>query len=290
MVLSGYVPSAADADEVAATARIVFAGATIDDRVRVAAGEPQMDWIGAIKFAMGQLARLGRGKVEVGDKSYAIEGEAISAAAYGEILDANGKTLPASLALIRGAVTPPRVTPFRFAAERRAGGGIEMSGYVPDEAGRDALFAAAHRKFGAVEIAGDLVFASGAPDGFVDAANLALQVLSRLGGGRVEVVDNAVSAEGLVYQPGAVGDIFDELASALPEGFTADATSVEARQDDQPVTAQECRDMLQAVLQSGHIAFDGTQAEIATDSIGVLDRVSAAMARCPDANVEGRRA
>ena len=38
----------------------LFAGSTIEDRVRVAAGEPRMDWIGAIKFAMGELAKLER--------------------------------------------------------------------------------------------------------------------------------------------------------------------------------------------------------------------------------------
>ncbi len=268
-----------------ANARIVFAGDQVDDRVRVAAGEPRMDWIGAIKFAMGQLGRLARGKVEIGDQTYSVEGEAATAEAYGEILDANGRTLPASLTLARGAVTPPRVTPFRFIAERR-GGGIAMSGYVPDAAAREAIFDAAHRKFGSVEISGDLVFAAGAPDGFVDAATAALQALSRLAGGHVEVVDNAVTVQGLVYQPAAVDDITDMLSQALPDGFTGDATGVETRQEEQPVAASDCRDQLQAVLQTGRIAFDGAQAEIAADSVGVLDRVSAAIARCPDASIE----
>lgn len=285
VVLSGYVPSADDHDEVVATARIVFAGDTVDDRVRVAAGEPRMDWIGAVKFAMGQLGRLARGKVEIGDHSYSIEGEAASAEAYGQVLDANGRTLPASLTLTRGAVTPPKVSPFRFIAERR-GSGIAMSGYVPDEAAREAIFDAAHRKFGAVEISGDLVFAAGAPDGFVDAAVAALQALSRLAGGHVEVVDTVVTVQGLVYQPAAVDDITDMLSESLPDGFSGDATAVETRQEDQTVAAADCRDRLQAVLQTGRIAFDGAQAEIATDSVGVLDRVSSVIARCPDANIE----
>ena len=34
------------------------------------------------------------------------------------------------------------------------------------------------------------------------------------------------------------------------------------------------------------IAFDGNKADIAADSLGLLDRVSAAIARCPDAAVE----
>lgn len=285
VILSGYVPAASDRDEIEADVRILFAGAKIDDRIRVAAGEPRMDWLGAIKFALGQLARLGRGKVEIGDKSYSIEGEAISAEAYGAIRDTNDRTLPASLELTRADVSAPRVSPFRFYAERR-GAGIAMSGYVPDEATRSAVYDAAHRKFGSVEISGDLAFASGAPAGFLDAVTLALQVLSRLAGGHVEVLDQAVSVSGLVYQAAAVDDIADTLSAGLPEGFSGDATGVEARQDDQTVSASDCRDLLQGVLKTGKIAFEGTQAEISGDSSGVLDRVSAAIARCPETDIE----
>ena len=213
VVLSGYVPSAAEREDVAATARIMFAGAAIEDQVRVAAGEPRMDWIGAIKFAMGQLGKLERGKVSLGDQTYAIEGEARSAETYAEILDANGKTLPASLELTVGDVTPPRVSPYRFSAERRAGG-LVMSGNVASAADRDAIFAAAHRKFGAVEISGDIVFASGEPQGFVEAAGVVLQVLTRLAGGHVEIADKTVTVDGLVYQSGAIEDIADALADS----------------------------------------------------------------------------
>jgi OOP family OmpA-OmpF porin len=61
---------------------------------------------------------------------------------------------------------------------------------------------------------------------------------------------------------------------------------VETRQDDQPIAAADCRDRIQAVLQSGRIAFDGTQADISADSVGVLDRVSSVISRCPDTEIE----
>jgi OOP family OmpA-OmpF porin len=285
IVLSGYVPSAADREEVRAAARVAFAGETIDDRIRVAAGEPRMDWIGAIKFALEQLGKLENGKVVVGDKSYAIDGEAQSAEAYAEVLEANGKTLPASLVLQSGEVTPPRVASYQFVAERRPGG-VTMSGHVANEADRDAIFAAAKRKLGSVEVAGDIMFASGAPEGFAEAAEVLLQVLGRMSGGRVAITDKTVTIDGLVYQPGALEEIAELLATGLPKGFTLAANNLAERQQGQPLTPERCRDQLQAVLQSGRIAFDGTQAEIATDSIGVLDRVSATLARCPEAAIE----
>lgn len=285
VAISGYVPSAADREEVRASVRITFSGATIEDHLRVAAGEPRMDWIGAIKFAVGQLAKLERGKVVVGDRSYAIEGEAQSAETYAAILDANGKTLPASLELSGGVVTPPRVTSFRFVAERQ-GNKLVMNGNVANESDRDTIFAVARRKFGQAEIGGQIVFASGEPAGFVEAATVLMQVLSRLAGGRVEIADKAISVDGLVYQPGAVEEIADTLATGLPDGFTIASNTIATRQPNQAVAAEQCRDLLQAVLQTGRIAFEGSKADIASDSVGALDRVSAVIARCPDAGIE----
>lgn len=161
-----------------------------------------------------------------------------------------------------------------------------MSGNVAHAADREAIFAAAHRKFGAVEISGDIVFASGAPPGFVEAVSVALQVLARLAGGHVEIADKTITVDGLVYQSGAIEDISDALAEGLPEGFSVASNTVTTGQDDQMVDAAQCRDLLQVVLKTGRIAFDGTKADIAGDSVGVLDRVSAAIARCPEVAIE----
>jgi OOP family OmpA-OmpF porin len=43
---------------------------------------------------------------------------------------------------------------------------------------------------------------------------------------------------------------------------------------------------MQAVLKVGGIGFDGGKAELTEDSEGILDRASAVIARCPDAEVE----
>jgi outer membrane protein OmpA-like peptidoglycan-associated protein/osmotically-inducible protein OsmY len=284
--LSGYVPSAEDRDTVSETAQALFPGLTVDNRVRVASGEPRMDWIGAIKFAMGELAQLARGKVSVGDKTLSVEGEAASADAYATLVDANAKTLPASLSLDKANIAPPRASPYIFRAERAADGGIVIAGNAGNPADRTAILALAHRRFGAAEIGGDLAYASGEPAGFVDAVGIALAVLSRMSGGSVEIRDAALSVNGLTYEPAAVDGIADTLANDLPSGFSVAADTVAARQADQPVTAAECRDLIDDVVQTGGIAFDGTTADISADSIGVLDRVAAAMARCDDAHVE----
>ena len=286
VTLSGYVPSAAARDEVAASARTLFAGVTVDNRVRVAGGEPRMDWMGAVNFALGELAELSTGKVSVGDKTFSISGEAASADAYAKLLDANGKTLPASLDLHQADIAPPRASPYVFTAERAANGGIVIGGNAPGSTERDAILALAHRRFGTADIGGDLAYAGGAPAGYVDAVGVTLQVLSRLSGGRVRISDKAVSVDGLAFDAAAVDAIADALSGGLPQGFTLAANTIAVRQPGQPVTPAECRDLLDAVLQTGGIGFNGTGADISADSLGVLDRVSAVLARCPDTAVE----
>lgn len=285
VILGGYVPNAAMRDDISATARILFAGSDIDDRVRVAAGEPRMDWIGAIKFALGELARLKQGRVAIGDQSYSIEGEALTSDAYLAVADTNARTLPASLELGGAEVSPPAVSPYRFTAERR-GGRLLVGGNVPDEASRESILAAAQRKFGSAEVVGDFAFASGAPEGFADAATAALQMLSRVAGGSVRIDDRELSVEGYVYRAAAIEDIEEAMDTGLPEGFSVGANDLVARQDAQPVSAERCSDLLQAVLKTGRIEFDGTKADIKVDSYGFLDRVAATIARCPDTSIE----
>lgn len=285
VTLSGFVPSQERRAELAELARDLFNGATVDDRVHVAAGEPLMDWIGAIKFAMGQLAKLHRGRVALGDKTYSIQGEAANADAYLAILDANARTLPASLELEKADVVPPHAALYRFVAVRR-GRGVVLAGHVPGEEGRWDILAAARRNFGAVPVIDDLALASGAPDGFVEAAIAGVRAVNRLTGGRVAMVGQAVTIEGLAYHPAAAEEIEADLEATVPAGYTVTSRTVSTGQPRQPVATDHCGDLLQAVLHTGSIEFSGDRADIAPDSYGVLDRASSLLTRCRDAIVE----
>ena len=284
VVLAGYVPSLDARAAVAASAAKLFPGVTVVNRVRVAGCEPKMDWVGGVQFAMEELSRLSTGKVEVGDRSLAVEGEAATPEAFAELLDLNGKTLPASLELASADVRPPRVSPYRFVADLAAAK-IHLAGYAPSSKVRGDILDTAQRKFGKVEIVDDLVYASGQPDGFVDAASVALQAVARLGGGHAEIVDNDVRITGSAWYPSAAEELVSATEEALPKGFKA-TMNVVTRQDGQPVAAVRCRDLLQDVLQRGRIEFVAGKAEITGDSFGLLDRVAATIARCPDTRVE----
>jgi OOP family OmpA-OmpF porin len=131
----------------------------------------------------------------------------------------------------------------------------------------------------------NLVFASGAPDGFRDAARVAVAAVSRLAGGHSELSDSTVNISGNAYHASAAGAVVDEIGEAMPGGFDV-AVSIAVRQPQQPVTPLRCRDLLQKTLTVGRIEFEGGKADVSTDSYGLLDRVAATIERCPDAAVE----
>jgi OOP family OmpA-OmpF porin len=243
-----------------------------------------MDWIGGIKFAMGALAKLGRGKATLGDRTFAIEGEAATPDTYAELLAASAQPLPAGLTGASSNVVPPRISPYRLVIEPGPGT-VRLTGYVASQNDRQALLAAVTQKFGAAQILDNLAYGSGAPPGFLGAAKASLQALSRLAGGGAQLLDTTLRVTGDAYYPNAVEEILDALSAATPDAFKVDA-AVGTRQDEQPVSAGACRDMLQAVLQTGGIEFDGNRSDITSDSYGVLDRVAATLARCPDARIE----
>lgn len=285
VILTGYVPSLDGRAAMEVAAKALFPGMTVTDRVRVASGEPKMDWVGGVKFAMGELARLATGKVSLGEnRTFSVSGEAASPAAFAELLDTNGKTLPASLALASADVMPPRVTPYRFVADV-AVAGVHLTGYAPSQKVREDMLDTAQRKFGKVEIVDDLVYASGAPDGFSDAVTAALQAVARLGSGHAEIVDENVTVSGSAWYPSAADELVSATEDSLPKGFKA-TMNIVTRQEGQPVAPVRCRDLLQDALQRGRIEFIANKAEITGDSFGLLDRVAATIARCPDARIE----
>ncbi len=284
VILTGYVPSPEARAEVERIAKAGFAGLKVSNRVRIAAGEPKMDWLGAIKFSLAALAKLGTGTVSLGDKTFAIQGEAASPDAFAELLGVNSHTLPASLDMAGWDVVPPKVSPYRFVAERGARQVI-LTGYAPSEKDKGAILDLVRAKFGTDEVVDRLAFASGAPAGFTTAIEDGLHAITRLAGGRIEMVDANLKIDGDAYNPAAAEQIAGALEEGKPESFTV-AANIGVRQTGQPATIAHCRDLLVAELQRGRVEFQGAKAQIADDSYGLLDRVAATLVRCPEARVE----
>ena len=284
VTLTGYVPSPAMRDDMMTAAKAFFGTSAVADRVRIASGEPKMDWLGAIRFALLELSKLGEGSVALGDHSFDIAGEAATPDAFSDLLAANDHTLPAGLQLASADIHPPSISPYRFVATA-SGGTVTLEGYAPSTADRQAIVDLANRKFAGGQVVNKLAYAGGAPAGFTDAVKVGFQAMTRLAGGHVEIVDDKIAVKGLAYDEAAAPEIAGAVQDGAPAGFSATA-DVSTRQDDQPVDAVRCRDLIEAVVARGSIQFDGNRPEIGTDSYGLLDQVAATLARCPDARIE----
>ncbi|MCB1496851.1 MAG: OmpA family protein [Bauldia sp.] len=284
VTLEGYVPSLEGRAEVRALARDLFAGATVTDNVKIASGEPKIDWIGATKFAMEQLAELKSGVVQVEGVTYSVQGEAADSDAYLALTEANARRLPASLALTDSDVSPPRISPYRLSLSQAADG-LVLAGYAPSEKARRALLDAARARFGSVTVKDDVKFAGGAPDSLVEAAEGAMRVAARLAGGHFEIVDTVVEIDGTTFHDRAMQRIADIAAEAIPEGFKTEVNIV-TRQTGQPLDAAGCRDRLKIALADGNVEFDKGATDISVDSYPLLDRIAGILMRCPDSVVE----
>ncbi|MCW5695462.1 MAG: OmpA family protein [Bauldia sp.] len=279
----GFMPSEQARADVLAEANALFGGA-VTDNLQIADGAPRMDWIGAAKFALGQVSRLGVGSARIADHRYFVTGSAATSEGYETITNQLAAVLPASLELDESLVLAPLAQPYRFTAAVGPDA-VTLGGNAPTARIREAFVAAAAIRFDPLPVNGTISLASGAPAGF-DAAVLAgLQAISRLGAGRLEIVDTRVSVDGLAPHEAAVDRIEQQLATALPAGFTREA-ALTVQPPESRVTPAECQSLLDQELGAGTVKFAEGAATIAPESQGRLDRLVAIIQRCPDAEVE----
>lgn len=283
VTITGYVPTVEARETVLAKAKALFASNRLIEHLRVADGDPKMDWIGAISFALDQLSRLGKGSVALSGRNYDISGEAISTPAYRSLTEELGKTLPASMELRHGAVAPAPISPFLFTAARAADR-VTLSGYVPTEEVAKDIIAVAKPKFGGDAVDIKLELAGGAPDDFDAAVAAGLQAVSRLEGGRFDLTDRKLSVSGVAVSESARNSIASAMQDALPDGFSLTTSIIVAVAGD-PLSGEDCQAALRQETANDQIVFDN-RATISEDSYGLIDRLAAIAQRCPAATIE----
>lgn len=284
IVLSGYVPSLQGRNEVETVARELFSGKSMTIDTKVASGEPKIDWIGGVKFAMEQLSQLETGSVSLRGRDYSVEGAAGDSDAFVALSEANARTLPASLELASSEIAAPRVSPYMLKVGR-APKGVTVVGHAPSADAKRAIVKAAGEVFGASGVDDQISYASGAPDGFVEAATGAMEATARLAGGHFTITDSALEIEGTTFHDRAKARIAGLATDAIPESFKTVVTIV-TRQVGQPVDGAGCRDRLEMVLSEDRVDFDKGAAAISQDSYPLLDRIAGVLMRCPESAVE----
>lgn len=98
LLLEGFVPSEAVADDLVESARLKFGSLRIDNRMTVAGGAPE-GFSAAADAVLQGLSRLDGGVATLSDMESTLTGNAFSAAASGEIADQLGTALPEAFSL-----------------------------------------------------------------------------------------------------------------------------------------------------------------------------------------------
>ena len=201
----------------------LFPGAKIDNRLAIESGEPTGE-PAAAAWALDALAKLATGKAELRDSAITLTGKA---GAPGDIEDlaALAAKAPAGFKIDTGAIVPPTVSDYAFAAARDAEG-LHLTGYAPDAAARQALELAAKATGLAVDDRTQI--AAGLPEGidFGALVKFALDQLTGLEQGEVSLAGGKVSIKGSTpdWQAGLEAE---KQAKAPPAGVTMGEVAIE---------------------------------------------------------------
>ena len=214
--IMGHVPNRATRKAILGVAKANFPGFEVVDRMETVRGVPSVDaWLGGVGFALKQLAALKRGDVHLKDLDMWIAGEAEDVASYRAVKSALANNLPKGIKLTNDLVTAPVVSPFTWSAQL-ADGRLVLSGYVPSEAARAELLAAAKAGFGSMVIVDQMQPGDGAPKGWASAAVASVRELARLQSGSAEMKDAALVVSGLAGDAAAAEAMRAALRTALP--------------------------------------------------------------------------
>jgi outer membrane protein OmpA-like peptidoglycan-associated protein len=232
---------------------------------------------------VAQLAKLRTGFADIGGARVVLSGEALDSASYGLLMQAVAQP-PAGLSVDASAVRPPTISPYVLAVQRE-GDTLTLSGFYPDEAAHQALRTSLERDFLKEKLTDVSAIGGGAPKGFLAAAQAGLSQLARLGSGEMRLTDAQMRLSGTTLRPGADAEIAAEMARRLTPPFTVE-TALAPAPAGPPATAPECQKSVNDLLVRATILFDSGSQRIDRRSLGLLDRLAFALARCPGTVVE----
>lgn len=229
LTLEGSAPSLPDRRRMVDGFTRAVPDLAYNDRLRLARGMPDPAWLETLAGLYPLAADLSEGRIRLEDRTISITGVAASNAAY-DRLTRLAPALPPGYAFAGADVVRPRADPYVYTAVATRDA-VVLSGFAPDGSVRNELFAAARTSAGRRPVVDRVDLASGAADGFADAAVAALDYLDLFAEGRIAFSGPEVSVAGRPTTPEAWRTLNAHLAAWRPAGFTV-ATAV-----DLPVVA-----------------------------------------------------
>lgn len=281
VVLTGAVPDPAARQALLAAAQAAFPQTAISDETVYAAGAPQ-GFAEAAGLGIEAAAELEAPRLVLSDGALSLSGRAPSASVRDDVLGTL-ESLPQGFTLAAAEIEAP--APYGFTA-RREGDRLTLSGGIPGEELRARISAAVGRLFPGDDVVDELTVAQGAPQGFADAVLAGLAALSRLVEGAFSLAGEEAELAGAALYEGAAGTIRAELDDDLPAGFAARTDGLTVRPVGAAIDAAACQSGLDTLLGRATILFETGETRISRDSAGLLDRIVATLARCPETGIE----
>lgn len=214
--IAGYAPSGGAQQAIMGVAKASLPGFEVTDRMNVARGVPAADtWLAGVSFALKQLSDLKRGEVRLDGLELSVAGSAEDIAAYKGVKSALANGLPKGIKLRADAVTPPKISPFVWKAHWE-NGRLQLSGYVPSDALREALMTAAKAGPAGANVADAMEPGAGAPEGLAPAAAASIRELTRLESGTAEFKDANLIIAGVAANNSTAQGVRAALQAAMP--------------------------------------------------------------------------
>lgn len=215
--LRGATPTEDDKKIVFGMIEANFPGFTILDRTKAdSRGISSDSWLSGVSFVLRQLALLRSGVAQISENRVSLSGVAETAENYKMVQKSLSSEMPAGLVLENGSITPPDGD-YTWLAQLREGSVI-ISGHVPDEAAQKALSELAEFLFPEAQFDNNTQIVSGAPDNWMQAAQVSLRALRLLQSGSVSIASQILKVDGVPASGEAENEI-DALNELLPQGF-----------------------------------------------------------------------
>lgn len=174
-------------------------------------------WLTGVGFALSQLKHVRSGRSVLADTDLSFEGHAAKPGAYEALTRAFERQTPSSISVTQMQIHPPKAEPFTWTVQID-GERVVLAGYAPSDRAKLWMTSLAERLFPAAEVVDQTFIAKGEPDGWWDAAVLAVKALSNLRSGSVTLGPTQVTLEGVAKSLGAQRAI-SALKDAWPSGF-----------------------------------------------------------------------
>ena len=219
LTFAGFVPDDATKEKLGK-----LAGADVS-KVSLGRGAPQR-FASALDFGLGVLDHLVEGQVTIKGERLSLGGRAATIADFKAISDLLAQGAPQGLSIAVAEIHPPVAKPFTFSAIKADTGMVTISGYVPDEATRQALDAKVQN------LASDGADpADGAPKNFAFSASKGLEILALLDSGSVTFDGTNWAVDGNVDTPqkGFAADAAYSVAGLRTLGWTYSVHLPEAK-------------------------------------------------------------